>query len=173
MPTVFCGPEFDGGGTLRQLVSLVDLPPTLLNAAGLPVPAEMAGRSLLPLLGGKPAPDWPQEIFAQISESHTGRCVRTQRWKYSVRCPDNNPDGTPVSQASATTYADDFLYDLQADPWELNNLVGLPTHQPVVAKMRERLVRRMTAIGEAVPSFLDAPPRVPFQQKISPEEIEQ
>ncbi len=173
VPTAFCGPRFDGGGALRQLVSLVDLPPTLLHAAGLPVPAEMAGRSLLPLLGGQPAPDWPQEIFAQISESQTGRCVRTQRWKYSVRCPGQNPDGTPVSLAAATTYSDDFLYDLQADPWELNNLIGLSTHQPVVARMRESLVRRMTAIGEATPGFIDAPLHRPFQQKVSPAEIEQ
>jgi arylsulfatase A-like enzyme len=171
-PTALSGPGFDGGGTLRQLVSLVDLPPTLLDAAGIAVPAHLAGRSILPLLGSRSAPDWPEEVFAQISESQTGRCVRTHRWKYSVSCPDRNADGSPVSQAAADTYADEFLYDLLADPWELNNLIGLTTHQPVVAKMRERLVRRMTAIGEAAPRFVDAPVRAPFQQKLLPGEID-
>ncbi len=172
VPTAFSGPGFDGGGTLRQLVSLVDLPPTLLAAAGIPVPEHMEGRSILPLLGGRAVPDWPEEVFAQISESQTARCVRTARWKYSVTCPDKDAAGNPVSQAAAATYVDDFLYDLLADPWELNNLIGLPTHQPVVLRMRERLLRRMTAIGEATPRFIDAPVRAPFQQELKPGEID-
>src|SRR5690606_35894749 len=49
VPTALCGPGFDGGGQIRQLVSLVDLPPTLLDAAGIPVPDSMMGRSILPL----------------------------------------------------------------------------------------------------------------------------
>jgi arylsulfatase A-like enzyme len=173
VPTAFSGPGFNGGGALRQLVSLVDLPPTLLDAAGIAVPAHMAGRSILPLLGGRPSPDWPEEIFAQISESQTGRCVRTHRWKYSVRAPGEDAEGKPVSVAASDVYADDFLYDLLADPWELNNLIGYPTHRPVVDKMRERLVRRMTAVGEAAPRFIDAPARPPFQQKVSADEISQ
>lgn len=171
VPTALRGPGFDGGGALRQLVSLVDLPPTLLAAAGLPVPPHLSGRSILPLLGGRPAPDWPDEVFAQISESQTGRCIRTQRWKYSVRCPETDPAGQPVSRAGAEVYADDFLYDLEADPWELNNLIGLSTHAAVVARMRERLIRRMTAIGESVPRILDAPTRAPFQQRVSSDEV--
>jgi len=173
VPTAFSGPGFNGGGALRQLVSLVDLPPTLLDAAGIAVPAHMAGRSILPLLGGRPSPDWPEEIFAQISESQTGRCVRTHRWKYSVRAPGEDAEGKPVSLASSEVYVDDFLYDLLADPWELNNLIGYPTHRAVVDKMRERLVRRMTAVGEAAPRFIDAPARPPFQQKVSADEISQ
>ncbi len=173
VPTALAGPGFDGGGRVRQLVSLVDLPPTLLDAAGLPVPSGMSGRSILPLLGGRPAPNWPEEIFAQISESQTGRCVRTRRWKYSVRCPDHDAQGQPVSLPAAALYADDCLYDLAADPWELNNLVGLPSHAAVVARMRERLVRRMTAIGEAAPDFVDAPPRACFQQRVAPEEADE
>lgn len=161
VPTAFSGPGFDGGGALRQLVSLIDLPPSLLAAAGLPVPPHMAGRSILPLIGGRPAPDWPEEVFAQISESHTGRCVRTHRWKYSVSCPEQSADGQPVSRAASEVYEDAFLYDLQADPWELNNLIGLTSHAAVVEEMRARLIRRMTAVGESVPRFIDATPREP------------
>ncbi len=49
VPTVLHGPGLTGGVRLPQLVSHVDLPPTLLTAAGLPVPDAMQGRSLLPL----------------------------------------------------------------------------------------------------------------------------
>ena len=78
----------------QQLVSLVDLPPTLLDAGGLPVPAAMQGRSILPLLRGQ-AVDWPEEVFIQISESQVGRAVRTRRWKYGVDAPDKNGGATP------------------------------------------------------------------------------
>jgi hypothetical protein len=43
VPTALREPGFDGGGQIRQLVNIVDLPPTLLDAAGLPVPDDMYG----------------------------------------------------------------------------------------------------------------------------------
>lgn len=58
VPTALCGPGFDGGGALNKLVSLIDLPPTLLDAAGLPVPHAMEGRSILPLVKKQPVA-WP------------------------------------------------------------------------------------------------------------------
>lgn len=169
VPAAITGPGFDGGGELRQLVSLVDLPVTLLDAAGLPVSEPMAGRSLLPLVR-EPTHPWPEEVFVQISESQTGRGVRTARWKYSVRCPDLDADGRPVSQASADTYIDDCLYDLKADPWELTNLVGFTSHTEVVKVMRERLTRRMIEAGENPPVFVDAPPVAPYEHIVTPDE---
>lgn len=142
VPTALCGPGFDGGGRVRQLVSLVDLPPTLLAAAGLPVPPEMQGRSMLPLLGGRQA-DWPEEVFAQISEAETGRCIRTQQWKYSVT--------TGGSHAASERYREAFLYDLECDPYELRNLINEQSHDEVCAQLRDRLIRRMVAAGETAP----------------------
>lgn len=144
IPTALCGPGFDGGGRLRQLVSLVDLPPTLLDAAGLPVPRRMQGRSLLPLLGGRPA-DWPEEVFVQISETQTGRCVRTQRWKYSVTATGSHP--------TSPRYREDCLYDLECDPYELKNLIDRQSHTKVASIMRDRLRRRMAAAGERLPEI--------------------
>ena len=89
VPLALQGPGFDGGGQIRELVSLIDLPPTLLDAAGLPVPAEMQGRSFLRLARGDRA-GWPEEVFVQISEAQVGRAVRTERWKYSVSAPDRD-----------------------------------------------------------------------------------
>ena len=46
LPTALTGPGFFGGGEVREIVSLVDLPPTLLDAAGLETPEQMQGRSV-------------------------------------------------------------------------------------------------------------------------------
>ncbi len=156
VPTVFSGPGFAQGGRLEQLVSLIDLPPTLLDVAGIPAPPEMQGRSILPLLRRKTA-DWPEEVFVQISESQTGRAVRTRRWKYSVCRPADTPGGQPPSLESSDFYVDDALYDLENDPWELNNLVGQASHASVLASLRERLLRRMEEAGEKRPQILAAP----------------
>ena len=169
VPTAITGPGFEGGGRLKKLVSLVDLPPTLLDAAGIGVPNTMEGRSILPLLQNANS-EWPEEVFVQISESQTGRAVRTERWKYSVRCPDVDEEGNPISQPTAETYIDDCLYDLKADPWELTNLVGYTSHADVVRVMRERLVCRMVAIGEPEPKFVDAPPAAPYEHIVKAEE---
>jgi arylsulfatase A-like enzyme len=166
VPTALWGPGFEAGGQIRQLVSLVDLPPTLLDAAGLPVPEEMQGRSIMPLLHDETA-DWPEEVFLQISEAQVGRAVRTQRWKYSVVAPDKHGGRDSASDH----YVEEFLYDLQADPYELTNLIGFESHQEVAATMRARLLRRMVEAGETEPAIELAPTRPSGQRRVDPEEV--
>jgi arylsulfatase A-like enzyme len=169
VPTALSGPGFEGGGRINKLVSLIDLPPTLLDAAGIAVPERMEGQSIIPLLQ-QPGSPWPEEVFVQISESQTGRAVRTERWKYAVKCPDLDNDGNPVSLPAAENYVDECLYDLKADPWEITNLVGYTSHADVVRVMRERLARRMVEIGEVSPVFIDAPEAAPYEHTLKPEE---
>jgi len=171
IPTALCGGPFDGGGQVRQLVSLVDLPPTLLDAAGLAVPADMQGRSILPLLRGalranSQQPPWPEEVFVQISESQVGRAVRTRRWKYSVTAPDRHA----WRDADSDHYVEEFLYDLEADPYELRNLIGLQSHRVVASVMRERLTRRMLAAGEPAPRIDTVPERPAGQRRVTNDE---
>ena len=165
VPGAAVGPGFDGGGRVDGLVSLVDLAPTLLDAAGLAVPPVMQGRSAMPLLHGGRV-DWPQEVFIQISESQVGRSVRTKRWKYSVTAPDANG----VEQSGAPVYRDDCLYDLLADPYELTNLIGYESHRAVVEHLRARLVARMVEVGEAAPQIQDAPSRPSGQRRVTASE---
>lgn len=162
VPTAFCGPGFNQGSQIRQLVSLVDLPPTLLDAAGIPVPDHMAGRSLLPLLAGT-SESWPDDVFIQISESQVGRAVRTRRWKYSVAAPDK--DGNKDS--ASDHYVEEYLYDLAVDPYELNNLIGMESHQEVAAAMRERLLRRIANVEGLTPTIDPAPRRESGQLAVS------
>ena len=153
IPAGACGPGFEQGGSVQRLVSLLDFTPTLLDAAGVSVPETVQGRSVMPLLRREPV-EWPEEVFIQISESQVGRAVRTQRWKYCVVA--EGLDG--MTESTAEHYTEAFLYDLYSDPYELRNLVGMTSHQQVAERMRERLLARMTAAGEAMPMIEPAPP---------------
>jgi arylsulfatase A-like enzyme len=144
VPTVLTGPGFDGGGEVDELVSLVDLPPTLLDAAGLHVPETLPGRSLLDLIHRRDAEPWPEEVFIQISESQVGRALRTRRWKFGVVAPE----GVSPRAAGSGTYAEDALYDLYADPYELNNLIHEASHAELCRDLTERLLAHMAAVGE-------------------------
>jgi len=152
VPTMLHGGPFTGGGRISQLVSLIDLPPTLLDAAGIPVPDSMSGNSILPLVRGD-AVDWQEEVFIQMSESQLGRAIRSKRWKYSVSAP--NGDGW--DDASSEHYVESELYDLLADPEELHNRAGLKTHRAVCDVLRSRLIRRMIEAGEDEPIIEPAP----------------
>jgi len=103
------------------------------------------------LISGKAA-DWPDDVFVQVSESQVGRAVRTDRWKYGVTAPDGNG----WADASAAQYEEQYLYDLQADPYEQNNLVSDPKLASVRDELRERLVARMIAAGELRPQITPA-----------------
>ena len=151
LPTALVGPGFDGKGQVADLVSLVDLPPTLLDAAGLPIPPTMQGRSVLPLLNGGD-PTWPDAAFIQISESQVARALRTRRWKYGVHAPEKDP----WHDAAADTYVEQYLYDLDADPYELQNLITLDAFRDVADALRDRLIAAMLAAGEAAPTILAA-----------------
>ncbi|OPZ20343.1 MAG: Arylsulfatase [candidate division BRC1 bacterium ADurb.BinA364] len=165
IPMALQGPGFDGGGRIARLVSLVDVAPTLLEAAGLPIPESMQGRSFLPLLRGAQA-DWPDEIFVQTTESGTGRGIRTRQWKYGIEAARENWDG----QGGANVYSETALFDLAADPYELRNLIGFESHARVAGILRERLIRRMMEIGEAAPRIELAPPKKSGQMKVRPAE---
>lgn len=148
VPTAFWGGRFNGGGQVRQLVSLIDLPPTLLDAAGIPLPEHMQGRSILPLLSDSRA-EWPEEVYLEISESHVGRAIRTASWKYGVVAPGIGGVDAP----GADFYREAFLYNLESDPYELWNLAGHGRYREIAAELKERLLRRMEAAGEARPEI--------------------
>ena len=125
----------------------------------------MQGRSLLPLLRGERA-GWPEEVFVQISEAQVGRAVRTRRWKYGVDAPGRSGR----DDSGSDRYVEQYLYDLEADPYELRNLVGLRSHEAVAAAMRERLIRRMLEAGEEAPAIEPAPAMESGQRGVSEEE---
>ena len=171
VPLVVAGPSGVPGlrpGTESDvLVELVDLCPTLLEVAGLPPPAQINGRSLLPALRGtapgrastyaevgsrQPLPPGGagaalRDALAGVSydrplaelplvESGSfflarGRMVRTPAWKY-CHYVDDAPE----------------LYDLRADPWEVDNLAGRPAAAAQEASLRRLLLERTIEAGD-------------------------
>ena len=143
VPLVVRGPGLPKGRVVDELVSLIDVPPTLLDLAGLPIPEEMRGRSAVSLVHGE-ASDWPQEAFIQISEAEVGRAIRTRQWKYAVYAPDHDP----WKELGSPVYEERYLYNLAADPHEQTNLIGRSDHAEIARALRERLLARMTEAGE-------------------------
>lgn len=150
IPMIAAGPGFDGGGVVGRFASLVDVPPTLLRAAGADVPATFHGRALQDALDERPI-DWPTEAFVQVSEDHMGRALRTDRWTYEVTDPSR-----PGRQRDSRCYVETLLYDLRNDPLQRVNLVRDPALADVRACLAERLIERMLQAGETEPMILPA-----------------
>jgi len=151
IPLIIQGPGFSTGKRIGELVSLIDVPPTILSAGGLSTPETMHGKDLTQLLRGEVS-DWPGEIFAQISESQLGRTIRTDRWKYCVNCPDENA----MKKQFAERYVEQYLYDLHNDPHERVNLISLPGLKAERANLAQTLTRRMVQAGEPIPTIMPA-----------------
>jgi arylsulfatase A-like enzyme len=146
------------------MVSNIDILPTLLDLAGLPIPDRIQGRSFGPVLRGeselhrecvffehgipgnplRPGDLSPEQ--ARKLEASTGhhlcddvmrgptKGVRSERWKYCI---------TPGDV--------DELYDLEADPHELKNLAADPRHSDVVREHRQRLLEWLIETEDEYP----------------------
>ena len=142
IPLLIFGGGFESGKIDERLVSLIDLPPTLLRAAGIEIPESYEG---FPLQNETER----DHVFIQISESQVGRAVRTKRYKYSVRAL-----GSGNMLHSSPIYFEDFLYDLEKDPIEKNNLVKDPEYKQVRKELKQMLIKQMTEVGEKKPIIL-------------------
>ncbi len=149
-PLIIKGGGFEGGKTETRLSSLIDLPPTLLSMAGIDIPKSYSGIDLTKQIDN---PDDKRKcVFIQISESQCGRAIRTDRYKYSVRTAGI----VGYVHHSSKVYFEDFLYDLEKDPIEKNNLVKDNNYRQVREELKALLIEQMTAAGEAKPMILPA-----------------
>lgn len=117
------------GTTSDKMVLNLDMAPTLLEVAGLSVPAEMQGKSMLPLAEREPGvawrEDWLYEFYEYPGFENVRPCrgVRTSRYKlihYFLEPQEFE------------------LYDLKTDPDEKNNLYGKPGYEELTAHLKER-----------------------------------
>ena len=146
IPMIISGGAFCGGLEINNLVSLMDLPSTILDLAGVDVPEDFMGKSLLNLLNKNCEWKWEEEIFTQISEDKLARCIRTPGWKYSISSPEN-----PWTTATADKYYEEFLYDLKNDPFEQNNLIEVKEYDGKKKEMAQILIKHMNRAGEKTP----------------------
>ena len=141
VPMLIKGDGFGKGVNEERVVSLLDLPRTILTAAGIETgKLDLQGRPLQEL----DAPDWKEEVYIQISESFVGRALRTRQYKYVVYAPEANP----WTQSGSDVYREKYLFDLAQDPLERNNLIANPLYAEVKAGLRERLLELGLKAGE-------------------------
>ncbi len=149
-PLIIKGGGFEDGKSETRLSSLIDMPPTLLSLAGIPVPKSYMGVDLTKQIN---KPDEKRDcVFIQISEATNSRAVRTDRFKYSVR------DAAPTGYAhhSAKVYFEDYLYDLKFDPNEKNNLIKNKKYAHIRQELKYLLIEQMVKAGEERPVILPA-----------------
>jgi len=133
-PLIVKWPNVTRPGTrLKQMVQNIDYAPTILQAAGIKVPQEVQGRSLVPLLKGERPRDWRKSILYTYYEKgiHAVPChhgVRNERYKLI--------DFYARGQWE--------FYDLEEDPHEMNNLYDDPAYQQKIAELKKELARLKT-----------------------------
>ena len=130
-PLIMSLPDgFDRKGDITEMVQNIDYAPTFLELAGIEVPEDIHGKSLVPLLKGKTPKDWRKSLYYHYYEhpsehmvcKHYG--VRTDRYKLIHFYDD-------IDQWE--------LFDLKEDPNELHNLYGEPGYESVTAEMMKEL----------------------------------
>ncbi len=154
-------------GVVDQLVSHVDLTPTLVDLAG--GECEMDGVSVAGLLRGEPVE--PRSHILAMKDLHEiydpMRTIRTDRHKYLRNLHPGPrlilPTDLDLSPTRAGMDADyrlprdhEELYDLQADPDELTNLAADPAHADLLASLRNQLADQLTLLDDAAFDAWDA-----------------
>lgn len=115
------------GRVVDSMALNLDLPSTFLDWAGVGVPASYQGRSLRPIVEGRPAKDWRTDFFCEhviLPPTLTWEGVRGERYVYA-RYFDQNP-------------LSEFLHDLKSDPDQLKNLASDPAQAKTLSRMRKR-----------------------------------
>ncbi len=161
------------GKTSDRLVSFVDLAPTLLSIAGVEIPEYMEGKAFM----GKFIQDPQDEIFLFRNRMDERidfqRAITDGKYRYHRNFMPHRPNGQHLDYlwraASIRSWEQAFLdgecndiqsaywrekpfeelYDIEADPWEVNNLTGDPEYFQILASMRDRLESRMLEMRDA------------------------
>ena len=117
-------------GAVQQMVQNIDYAPTFLELAGVDIPDDIQGVSLLPLLKGENPKDWRQSLYYHYYEypaehavkRHYG--IRSQRYKLIHFYND----------------IDEWeLFDLKNDPSEMNNLYGKAGYEKTTRQLKEEM----------------------------------
>jgi arylsulfatase A-like enzyme len=152
VPMVIHGPGFESARQIEEIVGIVDLAPTLLEAAGASVPESMKGHSFLSLVhDAKARQAWPNKQLIQISESMTGRAIRTKDWTYCVADPTGS-----TKTSDSTNYHEYQMYDQRNDPHELVNVVGRKEYRDKAEELRGELAKLIVASGDPDPEIVPA-----------------
>ncbi len=123
---------FDRRGDITEMVQNIDYAPTFLELAGVEVPADMHGRSMVPLLRGEQPDDWRDALYYHFYEYPAEHMVKRH---YGVR----------TDRYKLIHFYNDIdvweLYDLKNDPAEMHNIYGQEGTAEIVEELKQRLVQ--------------------------------
>lgn len=133
------------GTTNKDLVANIDFAETYLEIAGLPAPAEMQGRSMVPILRGQTPADWRKAFYYQYYEWPSPHHVRPHYGVVTDRYKLVRFYGT----------GDDYweLFDLQKDPHELKSVYDDPSYAATKAQLEQEIarLRRELKVPDQIP----------------------
>lgn len=143
----YCPELIKPGTVVKEVVANIDIAPTILAAAGVQWPSYMDGASFLPFLKGEQQP-WRTALLYEyywernFPQTPTIHALRGDRYKYI------HYHGI---------WDTDELYDLQEDPYELNNLILEKAYADTVKHMKAELFKQLTSTGGmSIPLYPDS-----------------
>ena len=149
MPCLVRWPAGIKAGTASRAMALnVDFAPTFLEAAGIPVPTDMQGRSLLPVMKGHPPSDWRTSMYYRYYHDPGDHNTRAH---FGVRTMTHKL----ISFWKSGQWE---LFDLVNDPAELHNLYGQSGQEKITAELTTELLRLKQALGDADQFASEQPP---------------
>ena len=135
IPLVIAHPDCEAPGTAcDEFVYLHEIMLSSLDAAGLDVPADLDGQSFLPAIEGRPFANGREEVYCVFDRHFTvanQRMVRTRTHQFTFNSGDPGE-----------------LYDLQRDPYQLDNVYGDPAYEAVRQDLIGRMDRYMEELGD-------------------------
>jgi len=181
VPLVMCWPgsSLAGGKVYQELISHVDVLPTILDLIGIAKPSNLQGVSFADFLEGKSKVKPRQEIYAQFTPAmfrdNESRCVRTDHYKLiryfqAGRCLKFPIDVDPVRFSQHTERAANTgiprpfvqLFDIVNDPDELHDIGSKKENASLVKDLSQKLYTWMKAVEDPI---LKEPVRSPYYQQ--------
>ncbi len=135
IPMVVAHPECTNPGTSSdEFIYLHDIMPTAIDIAGVDMPEDLDGVSFLPSMEGKPYRNGREEVYC-VFDSHftvaNQRMIRTKTHQFTFNSGDPGE-----------------LYDLQSDPYQLNNVYGNPNYESVRKDLMTRMNQYMMELND-------------------------
>ena len=155
MPFLVRWPAAIKAGATADAMSLnIDFAPTFLDLAGIPIPADMQGRSLTPVFRGRTPPDWRTSMYYRYYHDPGDHNTRAH---YGVR--------TRTHKLIYFWKKDQWeLFDLVSDPDEMHNLYNQPGQEAITASLKAELMKLKKAMkdddqfaNEQLPNGVDGP----------------
>ncbi len=142
IPLVIKGKNIEKGIRDNRIISLVDLPPTILSFANIQIPEYYQGTAIQ-------NKNKIECAFIQISESQCGRAIRTKDFTYSV-------SSHKFLSSSSKIYFEDYLYDNRVDKAQKNNLIKTKEYTHIKKNLKKLLKAQINRIEGKEPFILPA-----------------